>query len=781
MATEPIKDFRLGLDARRYFLSSPVGSLTSAINCHISQGGELEKRKALVPNLVPAPYAGRVYGLQPSLNGLYIFGAYSIIAPTFQRSRTANVATVYIPRLSVAATTTIVGTRINIYGAGGVGYNLTNVAVTAKVDDATTYVALSYASPGADEALTTDFTGRVIRTADVIAAPYIYQVIVHPTFTPSGAGSFSPTMNGVVSSTLFGLYPFILAHFTDGSVIPYYNGIYLPDAALGLEFFGTDAAANTLLTYLSLYINTLGTYTATVPTAGVFDILSIPTTLNGTPFTVEDVTTSINGTVSEQQQTTGSPSIAASDAVGSFQIISAGAGTQATGTLTSSVTGATNITDGDTVTVGATTYRFKNTMALANDVQRGANRAASLTSLAATINGTGVVGTDYFSGSTVPNASIKCNALNVTTNNYALSLMAITGGTAGNALALSSTAATLAASAATLLGGVASQISDVKVNGVSILAAPVAFTTDITTTAAAVATEINTTPVSGYSATSNGGTITLQTITAGITANGFTVQIVSVGTIVCSTGAYTLTGSGFTLDYTRVNGVNLLNPASPYIAPNTSPASLIYPLVPNQVLSDFCRVVANSINSGTATHSYLAHCPQGSVSVYISKATTISTDPKAVLDVSVTPTGGQSGAAIPVTVTPITVSLDQTAVAIPVGGKSIAVTVTVQGGVAPFTYVWGQQGANAIGVKANQPKAAQTTFSAAINRTVQEQLRIYISLPASSKPIYLAAHPALKAYLDSTQVNQVAFVCVVTDALGEQATSDAVFITLLGR
>lgn len=779
MPEQKISDFRLGLDARKYFLSSPIGSLTSAINCHVNQGGELEKRKAFTTNLVPAPYAGRVYGLQPSISGLYIFGGYSIIAPTFQRTRTANVATLNIPRTSVAAAGIIVGTHINVSGVSGTGYNADNVPVTVAFDDGT-YLEVSYASVGPDEALATDFNGRIIRTADVIAAPFIYQVIYHPSFSASGPGANSPVINGVISSTLYGRYPFILARFTDGAVIPYYNGIYLFDAALGLEFFGTDGGGNVMLDRINHYIETnLSTYTAT-EAASVLNLFSVPTTLNGTPFVTSVSVTSRAGAMVAAQQTTGQASIAAADAVGSFEIISAGAGTQATGTLTSNVTGATNVTDGDTVTVGAITYRFKTTMALANDVQRGANRVASLTSLAKTINGTGVSGTDYFAGTTTPNATVRCHALNVTTNNYALSLVAITGGTAGNSLALSTTAATLAASAATLSGGVSSAISDVKINGVSILAAPVAFTTDVTTTAAAVAVEINTTPVSGYSATSNGGTITLQTITAGIAANGFALQVVSVGTIICSTGAYTLTGSGFTLDYTKVNGVDLLNNASPYIAPNTSPAGLIYPLVPNQVLSDFCRVVANSINSGVATHGYLAHCSQGSVSIYISKATTTSTDPKQVLDVSVTPTGGQTGAVIPVDVTPLTASLDQTAVAIPVGSKSIAVTVTVQGGVAPFTYVWGQQGANAIGVKADHPKTAQTTFSSATNSTIEQQLIAYRRTPPGGRAAYLAAHPALQAYLAATQTNQVAFVCVVTDALGEQATSNAVFITLLG-
>jgi hypothetical protein len=65
--------------------------------------------------------------------------------------------------------------------------------------------------------------------------------------------------------------------------------------------------------------------------------------------------------------------------------------TFATGTLAF----AANPADADTVTLGASTYRFKNTMAQANDVKRESTAAATLAHLVKTINGTGVAGTDY--------------------------------------------------------------------------------------------------------------------------------------------------------------------------------------------------------------------------------------------------------------------------------------------------------------------------------------------------------------------------------------------------
>lgn len=778
MSYQVITDFRQGLDARKYKLALPPGTLLKGRNGHITQGGEFEKRKSFVPVTVPAPYAGKVYGLQPAESGIYLFGGYTIVAPTFQRSRTANVATVYIPRLSIAAGAIAVTTPINVSGMGGAGYNVTNVAVTVRFDDGAVYVQLSYPSIGPDEALTNDFTGRVIRTADVIAAPYLYQLIVHPAYAAAGAGAAAPTLSDIVWSTLYGDQPFVLAKFSDGSVFPYYAGVYLPDGALGLEFLGVDASANTLLTKIAEKINTLTNYTATMTGFGVLDIFSVPTTLNGTPFSAAVTESSAGGAVVAQQQTTGLASTAAAQAVGSFQIVSAGAGSVATGTITNS--GDINMNDGDTLTIGTTVYRFKSVMAQAYDVKlSGAGPATTLTSLAAAINGTGVVGTDYFAG-TLAHPTVRCTALNTTVLHRTLSIAAITGGTAGNAIALSSTASTrLVVSAATLTGAVDSKVNQIVVNGATnLLAAPVAFATDEPTTAAAVALAINANPASGYQATSDGSTVTIMAQVAGAGPNGYSVQVQAQGAIVCGSGAFSLTGSGFTLDYCKANGVDLMNDS--ILLANE--LVMTYPQVTGQVLADFCRAVANNINSGTATHGYLAHCAGGSISVYVGKATTISTEAQRVLEVSVTAPAGQTGAAIPVTVTPLSVALDTNALAIGVGGKSGAVTAAVQGGVAPFTYRWSQVGSNVIGVRANSPKSAQTTFSqTGVSPTLQTQIRTYNKLPATQQADYLKKHPAVAAYLAATSTNQVTAICTVTDALGEQADSDAVYITLLGN
>lgn len=65
---------------------------------------------------------------------------------------------------------------------------------------------------------------------------------------------------------------------------------------------------------------------------------------------------------------------------------------------TNTLTITANPTDNDTITINGRTYRFKGTLAAINDVKIGASLSATLTSLQKTINGTGVAGTDMFTG-----------------------------------------------------------------------------------------------------------------------------------------------------------------------------------------------------------------------------------------------------------------------------------------------------------------------------------------------------------------------------------------------
>lgn len=129
---------------------------------------------------------------------------------------------------------------------------------------------------------------------------------------------------------------------------------------------------------------------------------------------------------------------------GRIAVVPVSASVRATGTLTSN---ATNVTDGDTVTIGTTVYRFKDTMAAAYDVKRGATAADSLVNLKAAINLTGTVGTTYFAG-TLIHPTVTAGA-----NRTTLVVTAKAIGTAGNAIATTETAVTLGFGNTTLTGG----------------------------------------------------------------------------------------------------------------------------------------------------------------------------------------------------------------------------------------------------------------------------------------------------------------------------------------
>lgn len=75
MAYLIIEDFKGGLDVRKSAFTAPPGSLRVLDNAHLTRGGEIEKRKALVEfGTLPAD----TFGLHAVLGELYVFGT---IAP----------------------------------------------------------------------------------------------------------------------------------------------------------------------------------------------------------------------------------------------------------------------------------------------------------------------------------------------------------------------------------------------------------------------------------------------------------------------------------------------------------------------------------------------------------------------------------------------------------------------------------------------------------------------------------------------------------------------------
>jgi len=113
------------------------------------------------------------------------------------------------------------------------------------------------------------------------------------------------------------------------------------------------------------------------------------------------------------------------------------------------VTVGTTVSDGDTITIDGITYTWKTALTpSANQVLIGVSAATNLSNLAAAIADSGVRNTNYGTGTT-QQTNVFVSAL----TSSVLTLTAYKGGTAGNSIAISKSAAQITLSGATLTGG----------------------------------------------------------------------------------------------------------------------------------------------------------------------------------------------------------------------------------------------------------------------------------------------------------------------------------------
>lgn len=73
MAYLVIENFQAGLDTRKMSAASPQGSLQRLVNAHITRGGEIDKRRAMVPIYALPP--GQTHGFAGADGQLYTFGS----------------------------------------------------------------------------------------------------------------------------------------------------------------------------------------------------------------------------------------------------------------------------------------------------------------------------------------------------------------------------------------------------------------------------------------------------------------------------------------------------------------------------------------------------------------------------------------------------------------------------------------------------------------------------------------------------------------------------------
>lgn len=254
-------------------------------------------------------------------------------------------------------------------------------------------------------------------------------------------------------------------------------------------------------------------------------------------------------------------------------------------------------------------------------------------------------------------------------------------------------------------GGSAGKITSVKVDVTELLidtASPgtpdtINYNSTAELTAKAVVASINAnTGTSGYNAKNIGPTVIIYANATGTAANEKLITVVTTGKLMIGRCSIAFSGTGFVLDFIKVDGVDLLS------------TTFTYPLTPGDTLTDWLETVVDDINAGTS--SGLAHgivAMRRDATLKLSKVTTISAVDGGSLpvSVSVTPTANNTGGAadggalaVQLDRNPIEILFDVIRVpglkGLPtykvsgIGSTLNPVKAIVTGGTPPFKYQW---------------------------------------------------------------------------------------------
>ena len=183
----------------------------------------------------------------------------------------------------------------------------------------------------------------------------------------------------------------------------------------------------------------------------------------------------------------------------------------------------------DMVIIGANAYTYVASLTgTGYQILIGGTVTSCINNLISAINGASGKGTTY-SINTDPNTQVSAVISGST-----MIVTAIVGGTIGNSIATTETSSVLAWGAGTLAGGGpdTNKVSQISIGGTNLLASYVQFNTSVNQTASDIITAINNNQgTSGYSATANGGIISLIANNPGATPNNQTVAVTCAGNV----------------------------------------------------------------------------------------------------------------------------------------------------------------------------------------------------------------------------------------------------------
>jgi hypothetical protein len=169
-------------------------------------------------------------------------------------------------------------------------------------------------------------------TVGVLPTGFNYLKLTHPAvIAGTGYDPSKHAMTGVVTSCLFGAYPFVVATFTDGTTWAYYAKLV---AGVVTSVLVSDFTAGIILAYLAGSNTGIATNIKNLLTSTTDYALSTVTGVNvdafgpvGTQYTVNTVDTSALGTLTAQIKNQGLASLPGTQAFGQFQIVAGAAGT----------------------------------------------------------------------------------------------------------------------------------------------------------------------------------------------------------------------------------------------------------------------------------------------------------------------------------------------------------------------------------------------------------------------------------------------------------------------
>jgi len=329
-----IQNFKFGLDSRRSELTSVPGTLLRAVDCHINQGGEIEKRKSFVKWSQPA----YTFGALATLGGIYTFGSATLADTsinTTKKARNNNIAT-----FTFAAPHGLsVGQSFSAHKL----QDITGFSTPGATILAVTTLTISYYNPGVDVAL-----GAAVYTISygLCKPPFIYQQLTSPLASPS-------PMSAYVAGTIYNGLPFVAATFGTDGTFCFYNGTLVEDFVGGLVLTSLESNTDQAQSLVAL-ANSTANYTA----SNVSGVVTIKGT-GGNNFTGVASTTSAAGVITMSQTNKGIPGSNAVAPTASFIIVAGFAGTGTPPSMSVYVNDATYITSaavdwtGDPVSMAA--------------------------------------------------------------------------------------------------------------------------------------------------------------------------------------------------------------------------------------------------------------------------------------------------------------------------------------------------------------------------------------------------------------------------------------------